>query len=76
MPRQIPWFLRLAWFLLAIVPGDLLMRAHRRALYRRQRPSFGLLPPLAYRVAGFLLTVLFIAGLNGILALFTSGGAR
>jgi hypothetical protein len=80
MARLFLWFLRtylrLAWFLLAVVPGDLLMRAHQQALHRRRHPSSGLLPPVAYRVAGFALTVLFFSGISGILALFGNGGAR
>jgi hypothetical protein len=31
---------------------------------------------VAYRVAGFALTVLFFSGISGILALFGNGGAR
>jgi hypothetical protein len=70
MARLALWFfrtyLRLIWFVLGVLPGNLLMWAHHRACAARGRSPVPW-PPIVYRVAGFVLTTLFISGINAFL---------
>jgi hypothetical protein len=63
---------RFVWFMLGVLPGHLLILMHSRALAARGRPQSALLPVEFYRVVGFVLTTVFLCGINGIFA--SSGG--
>jgi hypothetical protein len=63
---------RFVWFILGVLPGHLLILMHTRALAARGRPQSALLPVTFYRVVGFVLTTVFLCGINGI---FAPGGS-
>jgi hypothetical protein len=79
MGRSVHWlfrmYLRLIWFLLGVLPGNLLRGVHTTVRAARGRPPAPW-PPAVYRVAGFVLTIVCISGVDALLTGSAGLGTR